>query len=149
VIEQPVPFYQRKSWLGYGLAVVLVSMIVRIGLARLPAVVTNDSLDYILASYAIAHHLDFFTASLRDWRMPGYPIFLAGLQSAVAFTSQNVALGQKMVGILGVVPSFIMAGQLNSRVVFILLPLFLGLNPAYLFDEHLVIAPRKAQNVGK
>jgi hypothetical protein len=105
-----------------------------------PIFLTNDSNDYLQISEAVYEDLDFFEPSLGDWRLPGYPMLLAFVRLLSRFDSNAIVVTQKAIGfgcvLLGLVTGYLLRSQLLAEAMVF----FLGLNPVYLLNEHLVMA---------
>ena len=134
----------RDGWLAAACVIVVCAISVGVRWAlmtRLPMLLTNDSIDYLVAAERIASNLDFFNPGLRDWRLPGYPVLLAivnrlagaglapieGTQAALGAGSVLVALALGRIAGLG----------WGGTAV---LGLFVGLHPILLLLEHTVMS---------
>ncbi len=135
----PSSNFARRPWLWI-VAVLAVAAVARGMLfAGFSVVLTNDSPDYLLAAEKILRSLDFSSENLRDWRLPGYPTFLAGVQAFVGWSAPGVVLAQKLLGLAtaGLASALLM--WLRRPVAAVALGVFLGFNPVLLFLEHLVM----------
>lgn len=103
-----------------------------------PIFLTNDSWEYITTSKEICERLSFLVPGL-DWRMPMYPLFLALIRSIFQFDSFGVVFLQKMIGIGCVLLGYCIGRLLDSPRISRFLIIFLGFNPIYLLNEHLVM----------
>lgn len=101
-----------------------------------PIFLTNDSWDYIKAASDIFHHLNFYGDSLRDVRLPGYPVLLAILYPLTKMHSERIVLFQTVIGLSSVGLGYLIGQWLDAWLAAEGLVLFLGLNPIYLLNEH-------------
>ena len=106
----------------------------------LPALVGNDSWDYLRAAGDILRHGDFSSPGLRDVRLPGYATFLAAMLPVTGLRSDAIMLVQAGVGLVTVLVGWAIGSVLRSRLVSVSLVAFLGLNPAYLVNEHAILS---------
>jgi hypothetical protein len=115
----------------------LLALALRLLLFRhFPALLTNDSPDYIKAAYAIYSRLDFANEWLGDVRMPGYPLFLAALYPVTGTRSDLLVLAQSLLGLLCVPLGWQIGRLLRTPRIADGLALFFAFNPAYLLLEH-------------
>ncbi|HIP73729.1 MAG TPA: hypothetical protein EYH05_20315 [Anaerolineae bacterium] len=98
-----------------------------------------DSWEYLSISEDIYQKLDFYNKSLGEWRLPGYPVFLAIVHIVINTGPNSIVLAQKLVGLGSVVLGLIIGYLARSRLTAIGLVLFLSINPVYLLNEHLVM----------
>jgi len=127
-------------WLVSAAAVLVSAVLARVVLyLRFPILLTNDSPDYLLAGERIAAELDFMNAGLRDWRLPGYPLFLALAQWLAEWRSTSVVAVQSLGGVLCVGFGIAAGRFLGLRLGSVVLGAFLALHPVYLLSEHLVM----------
>lgn len=101
-----------------------------------PALLTNDSPDYVNAAYDIYTRLDFGSKWIGSVRMPGYGAFLAALYPLTGVRSDLLVAAQGVVGLLCVPLGWAIGGQLRSPRVAHGLAIFLAFNPVYLLLEH-------------
>ncbi len=126
-------FHARARVLLY----LLLAVALRLVLAtHFPLLVTLDSPDYIHSGVEIYKHLDFNSDSLRDVRMPGYPLFLATMYPLIGVRSDLLVLVQSFVGVLCVALGWKIGRLLHSQLVAEGLALFFVFNPVYLLFEH-------------
>ena len=118
-----------------GVAVVVRALL----FGRMSVLLTNDSPDYLLAGDRILRALDFSSEHLRDWRLPGYPVFLASVQALAGWSAASVVLAQKVLGVICVGVAVGLLCRLGRPMAALGLGLFLALNPILLFVEHLVM----------
>jgi len=123
----------------YGTYLLLI-VLLRVQLYRhTPLLLTADSFDYIGATTTIGHRLDFSSnaaCGLRDWRVPGYPVFQAIFLPLTRLQSDRILLLQTVLGLAGVVVGWLIGRALGSALAAEALMVFLGVNPLYLFYEH-------------
>jgi hypothetical protein len=116
---------------------ILLSVVVRLILYRdFPILLTNDSWDYMTAARDIYQRADFYSDGLRDLRLPGYPTLLALTYPLTQMRSDSIVLLQSIIGLACVLLGWAIGYMLRSQPVVEALVLFLGLNPAYLLNEH-------------
>lgn len=121
-------------------AYVLLAVVVRVALYRdFPVFLTLDSPDYVLAADDIAKSFDFRGDALGDWRLPGYPVFLALVRPLTGSDLQHVVWVQGLLGMGSVWLGLVIGRLLGSRVLAEVLVLFLGLSPVALLNEHLLM----------
>ncbi len=121
------------------LLIIILAVSVRILLIQTrPILLTNDSHDYLLASIEIVKDWTCKTGCY-DWRLPGYPLFLAGIFGIAGHSIKAVLLVQLCLGILGLIAGFFLARQTNSTFAGLGLALYLALYPALIFFEHLLL----------
>ncbi|HXJ33720.1 MAG TPA: hypothetical protein VMS22_06720 [Candidatus Eisenbacteria bacterium] len=106
----------------------------------LPALLTNDSWDYLKAAQDIRRDLDFFSAGLRDVRLPGYPTLLALASPLVGWRSDSIVLLQSVLGLTTAAIGWGIGKVLGSRLISWVMVVFLALNPVYLLNEHAIMA---------
>jgi hypothetical protein len=118
-----------------------LALIVRLGLYQhLPIFMTQDSGPYLLAGADTLQGEGLFADSLGDWRLPGYPLFLALTWPLTHFNSQLIVLMQIGLGLGAVLLGVVIGRLLQSRLVSEALVLFLGLDPVYLLNEHTIMS---------
>jgi hypothetical protein len=121
--------------------VVAAAIAVRALLFRdVPAVLTNDSWDYLNAAVDIRRALDFFTPALRDVRLPGYPTLLALAHPLIGLRSDGIVLLQTALGLANVAIGWTIGRLAGSRLLSVGLATFFGLDPVYLLFEHAVMS---------
>ena len=119
----------------------LAALVVRAVLYwRVPIVLTNDSPDYLLASAEIIRSFDFFSDHLRDWRLPGYPVFLAVVRLLAGWSAPTIVMTQKLLGLLSGVLAGLVLWRLELKPAALVLGAFVALNPPLLFVEHLAMS---------
>jgi len=129
------------GWLLFAVAVVALAVAMRLLLyQRFPIFFTNDSPDYLRGSERIAAELDFSSGHLRDWRPPGYPVFLALLQWCCTWSSASVVLAQKLGGVACVALGLAAGRSLGWRLGGVVIGAFLALHPVYLLFEHVAMS---------
>lgn len=105
-----------------------------------PAFVTADSWDYVLAARDLGARIDFYSAGLRDWRTPGYPILLAFVfQFSQSLQSSHIVAIQVALGVVAMLLGGVAGVLAGSRATAIGMALFLAINPVYLLFEHTVM----------
>jgi hypothetical protein len=115
----------------------LVGLALRIALyLHFPALLTNDSPDYVRGGIEIFWTGNFASFSLRDVRMPGYPMFLAALYGLTGSRSDLLVLAQSMLGMLCILLGWRIGRRLGSQPVADALGMFFALCPVYLLLEH-------------
>ncbi|MEE8474653.1 MAG: hypothetical protein V3T01_04840 [Myxococcota bacterium] len=120
---------------------VLFAVVVRIALYRdFPVFLTLDSPDYVLAADDIAKSFDFRGDALGDWRLPGYPVFLALMRPLTGMDLQHVVWVQGLLGMGTIGLGLVIGRLLRSRALAEVLVLFLGFSPVALLNEHLLMA---------
>ncbi|MDA8019769.1 MAG: hypothetical protein MPN21_20200 [Thermoanaerobaculia bacterium] len=131
----------QPIWWWLGAAGVLVSAAaVRLLLfLYFPVFLTADSPDYIGAAEHIATSFDFTNERLRDWRQPGYPMFLASVSLVAGWSSSSVVAAQKLGGLLCVVLGIVAGSWMGWRVGSLALGAFLAWHPVYLLFEHMLM----------
>jgi hypothetical protein len=107
---------------------------------RLPALLINDSWDYLRAAIDIRDAQDFFSPGLRDVRMPGYPTLLALTSPLTRFHSDGIMRLQAALGIITVAVGWAIGRIVGSRVVSLAMMAFLALCPVSLLNEHTVMS---------
>ncbi|MGB0386108.1 MAG: hypothetical protein ACPGWR_14975 [Ardenticatenaceae bacterium] len=137
-LEKMMKWLQHTHFARVVLFLIIALMIRAILYLVFPPFFTNDSGDYLIASEEIYNQLNFSGNGLRDWRLPGYPIFLALVRSFTIYI-HNIIIIQKILGIFSVILGFVIGYLLRSRLVSEILVLFLGLHPVYLLNEHLIM----------
>jgi len=106
----------------------------------LPVFVTADSWDYVLAARDLGDRIDFFSAGLRDWRTPGYPILLAFVyRFSQSLQSNHIVAIQVALGVMAMLLGGKAGVLAGSRVTAIGMAIFLAINPVYLLFEHAVM----------
>ena len=106
----------------------------------LPVFVTADSWDYVLAARGLGDRIDFYSAGLRDWRTPGYPILLALVSCcSQSLQSNHIVAIQVAFGVTAMLLGGLAGVLAGSRVTAIGMALFLAVNPVYLLFEHAVM----------
>jgi hypothetical protein len=119
----------------------VVGLLLRLLLfAHFPALLTNDSPDYIRAGVELFWLGNFDSFSLRDVRMPGYPLFLAALYPLTGVRSDLLVLAQMTLGLLCIPLGWSIGRRLRSQPVADALALFFALNPVYLLLEHALMS---------
>lgn len=138
----PGTSHRLHRGLSFGLLVVfLMSISIRIALfTDFPIFLVNDSGAYLSISEGIYRDWNMFSPGLGDWRLPVYPIFLSLLRFGSRFDSGSIVLFQKIVGTSCILLGLAIGYLLRSRLLAAALVLFLGMNPVYLLNEHLVMA---------
>lgn len=127
-------------WWAAGIAL-LASVVVRTVLfVELPALLTNDSWDFLRAADDLRHRLDFFSPGLRDVRLPGYPLFLALIAPLSSNHSDAIVAAQAVIGATSAAIGLLLGWLIGSPWVALLLAAFLGLNPVFLLDEHAIMS---------
>ncbi len=101
-----------------------------------PAMLTQDSSDYVRAALDIHARLDFNSRWLGDVRMPGYPIFLAAIYPVTGTRSDLLVLVQTALGLACVPLAWKLGRLLHAQAVADALALFFAFNPVYLLLEH-------------
>jgi len=101
-----------------------------------PALLTNDSPDYVKAAHAIYTRLDFANEWLGDVRMPGYSAFLAAIYPLTGTRSDLLVAAQSLLGLLCVPLGWLIGRRLRSPRAAGGLAIFFALNPVYLLLEH-------------
>lgn len=133
-------FDDTRWWVGV-VALIAAAVLVRFLLfQRFPIFFTNDTPDYLRAGELIADELDFLSPHLRDWRAPGYPVFLALLKWTTQWSSASIVVAQKIGGALCVVLGLVSGGSLGWRLGSVLLGGFLAFHPVYLLSEHMAMS---------
>jgi len=123
------------------LLVLVVAVAVRVVLyLRLPALVVNDSWDYLHAAMDIRDAGDFFSGALRDVRMPGYPTLLALASPLTGFRSDGVLRLQAALGVATVAIGWAIGRAVGSRRAGLATMAFLALCPVSLLNEHAVMS---------
>ena len=123
------------------MAVLLLAATVRVLLfQRFPIFLTADSPDFLGAAEGIASEFDFFSGSFRDWRLPGYPIFLALVSWLVPWTSSWLVAVQKLLGLATTAAAMESGRRVAGLPGMLCLGLFVGLHPGYLLQEHMVMS---------
>ncbi len=121
-------------WIG-------IAILVRLLLYRqLPIILTQDSGEYLYSAAGSLQNQTLYPATLRDWRMPTYPLFLAVTWFFTRFQSQQIILVQSILGVATMFLGFSIGQILRSALVTEILVVFLGLNPVYLLNEHLLMS---------
>lgn len=105
----------------------------------LPALLTNDSWDYLKAGQDIARDGDFFSPGLRDVRLPGYSTILALASPMIGWSSDSIVVVQSVLGLATAALGWLIGTVLGSRLVSWMMAAFLGFNPVYLLNEHAVM----------
>lgn len=127
---------QRNRLIAYFVLAVAIRGIL---FFTLPVFTTYDSRDYILAAEDIYQDLNFLSTSLRDTRLPGYPIVLALIKPVTLMQADRIMVFQALLGIasmsLGLWIGRILGSPLASEVMVV----FLGFNPYFLFNEHAIM----------
>jgi len=110
---------------------VTAAVAIRLVLHRdLPAMRRNDSWDYLRAAVDIGRRADFYSAGLRDVRLPGYPAFLAVIRPLTQMRSDAIVFAQATCGLVAAVVGWRMGLGLGSRVAAgAMLAFLLALNP--------------------
>ena len=126
----------EMTQLRLGLYLLLALALRLLLFAHFPALLTNDSPDYIKAAAAIYARLDFANEWLGDVRMPGYSTFLAVLYPLTGTHSDLLVLAQSVLGLLCVPLGWQIGRLLGSQRVADGLAIFFALNPVYLLLEH-------------
>lgn len=120
---------------------VLLSVLIRLVLLKhLPLILTQDSFDYLRAANDNLQSKIIFSPHLTDWRLPIYPLFLAITWIFTGFNSQMIVLIQSLLGVLSMLVGYSIGKILRSNILAALLVLFLGINPVYLLNEHLLMS---------
>jgi hypothetical protein len=129
------------AWCASALAtLIVVALAIRVVLYRdLPALVTNDSWDYLIAAGDIGSRLDFFGFALRDVRLPGYAVLLALTRPLTHLRSDHIVLLQTACGLVTMALGWAIGTVIGSRLVSLVLAAFLGLDPVYLLHEHAIM----------
>lgn len=131
------PLHHKSGILLLGL--LLAAILTRVLLfTEFPVFIVNDSGDYIWLAERIFHDLDFSDLRLGDIRLPVYPVFLA-ITHLAGFSSDNIVLGQKILGVVCILVGLWIGYLLDSRLIQLVLVFYLGFNPVYLLNEHLVM----------
>ena len=120
----------------FGLALLLRFILFQ----RLPAILTLDSIDYIHSAADILQNKELYPATLGDWRLPTYPIFLAVTWYFTRFQSQNIVLVQSVLGMFIMFCGYRIGQKLRSRLLAEMLVVFLGLNPVFMLNEHSIMS---------
>ena len=119
-------------------------VLVRVVLYRdSPLILTGDSWDFLGAANGIADRLDFSNRAecgLRDCRLPGYPLLLAGFRPFTRSISDRILILQALLGLLSVGLGVVIGVALRSRRIAEGLALFLGIDPVYLINEHALMS---------
>lgn len=122
------------------LVVAAAAVSVRLLLCRdLPAIVTNDSWDYIRAADDIRRHLDFFSSALRDVRLPGYPTFLALAAPLTHMRSDAIVAVQAGLGLVAAAAAAAIGRLHRSWWIAGAMLGFVGLSPVHLMTEHAIM----------
>ncbi len=131
---------RHRTGAALALVVAAAAVWVRFRLYReLPAIVTNDSWDYIRAADDIRRHLDFFSAALRDVRLPGYPTFLALAAPLTHTRSDAIVAVQAGLGLAAAAAAAAIGRLLRSWWIAGAMLAFVGLAPVYLVTEHAIM----------
>jgi hypothetical protein len=121
--------------------VVVLAITIRAALySCFPIFLTEDSGDYLAATHEIYYHQNFQSPALRDWRMPGYPVFLALTYPFTHMQSDRVVIVQKIFGVFCVLLGLMIGWQARSQFLSIALGLFVAMNPVYLLFEHMLLS---------
>lgn len=130
----------RWWWWSAGVLVILAVFVRVLLFSRFPIFLTNDSPEYLRAGEILAERLDFTSPQLRDWRAPGYPLFLALLQWLGVTKTAGIVAAQNLGGVVCVVLGLIAGVHLGCRKGALVLGAFLAFNPVYLLFEHMAMS---------
>jgi hypothetical protein len=101
-----------------------------------PALLTNDSPDYVRGGIEIFWTGNFASFSLRDVRMPGYPMFLAAIYGLTGVRSDLLVVAQSVFGVVCILLGWRIGRRLGSQPVADALGIFFALSPVYVLLEH-------------
>lgn len=123
------------------MVIVIGAAVIRLVLfAHLPLMFTDDSWDYLGATYDIMRKADFNSDRLRDVRMPAYPVWLAMTQPLTAMQTDRVVLLQKALGVVTVLLAAAIGRALGGRFLPESLAAFMAFNPIFLIYEHVLMS---------
>jgi len=135
---QLMPMIETRSTIIGLVLIFIVGVVLRVWLiSYMPVLLTNDSPDYLASMIAIAKNLDF--SRLGDWRMPGYPLFLAALSYVAGYMSDNILAAQVLVDLLCIPLAYLLGREFRSRAVALGLAGFIAVNPVYILNAHAIM----------
>lgn len=141
-LQRLSPAQRQTLWLAICL---LLAIALRLLLFfYFPALLTNDSPDYIKSAYAIYTRLDFTNEWLGDVRMPGYSTILAALYPLTGTRSDLLVAAQSLLGLICVPLGWLIGRRLHSPRAAAGLAIFFAANPAYLLLEHTLMTEAPA-----
>lgn len=130
----------RYRLLFLSLLLFFISVSIRVALyADFPIYLTHDSDEYLDISKDIYTYFYFFTPSLGVWRLPVYPVFLSLVGLFSALDSSSIVTAQILVDVGSILIGCLIGYLLRSPGLIVAMVLFLGLNPVYLLNEHLIM----------